>query len=222
MVTPKTPPSKNTDKDDTTPVIRHKTIILRKNPAVPEDRLENDGDGDVGRSLAFDAVTTFIPILTSSRKKTAPEDTALDEASDDLLTKGIAGLSIGCKAFTTPQKKAVVVPEEVASAASRAKTKQKQEDDDDEWIASTESEDSESVSTTTSSGFIDSDVDDDLDWGVHDKNDEFRLNDFYSPENASGTFHYTVLSPDKGVTVNVRRSSRNSLGSPFLTNDKTK
>uniref|UniRef100_A0A7S3L5D9 Uncharacterized protein n=1 Tax=Amphora coffeiformis TaxID=265554 RepID=A0A7S3L5D9_9STRA len=234
MVATKTPPFKNTDKDDTTPVIRHQTIILRKNPAIPYTRLEDNGEEDVARALAFDAVTTFTPILTSSRKTTAPEEKGLDEAADDSLTKGIAGLSIGGAALTTPKKKssisekemAAIVPDKVASAASQATTNKKQKDDDDDWIAPTESEDSESVSTKTSSDYIDSDADDDLDWDVHDTHNEFRLKDFYSPENATGSFHYAVLSPEKGVTINVRRSSRNSFGSrnsfssPIVNNSK--
>jgi len=231
-VTTKTPPSKNTDKDNTTPVVRRQTIILRGNPAILDPRLIDDNDEDTGRVLAFDTVTTFTPVLTSSRKKTTPDEKTLDETADALLTKGIAGLSIGGTAvFSTPQKKntchtgkktVTIVPEKITSAVNQVNKKKTPNDDDaaadddDEWIAPTDSEDHDSVSSTTGSDFIDSDVDDELDWSLRERGDGFRWKDLYSPERATGSFHYTVLSPDKGVPVIVRRSSRTSIGSPHV------
>ena len=223
MVIIKTPPSKNMDKDDTTPVIRRQTIILRENPTIPDSRWEDDHANE-GRQLAFDAVTTYTPVLTSARKKEADKESTED--FNDVLN-ALFSLSIGGKAFSppkttvsSPQKKAaIVVPDKVASVV---REKKQEDDDDEDWIAPTESEDSESVSTTVSEGYIDSEADDELDWGFKEKDDNVTLKDLYSPENAKGSFHYTVLSPEKGVTHNIRRSSRNSFSSPVGMHNKKK
>lgn len=212
-------PSKNmANKDDTTPILRFETIILCNNPAIPGSRLQDDDHE--GRRLAFDAVTTLTPVLTSDRKmKAAANEKTVEEAADELLFNGIASMGLGTKTWNPPvltPKRQVAVPDNVCSATSGKNTKKKQtkEDDDDEtYIPATESEDSESLSAASSTDdFADSDDEDELDCGLRFE----KVPDLYSPENATGSFRYTVLSPEKGESISVRRSSRHSFGSPVI------
>lgn len=190
----------------TTPIIRRQEVILYDNQFIPSS-FRDGQDGQHGRVLAFDVKTEVSPVLTSSRTAKKPtNDKTVDDM--DLLMRGLANVTIQDDGFSTPTKKARILPDMIRSAPSGKKKK----DIDEEWTE-TDSATAESVSAKES---YDEDDEDDLAWSIKDSDDEGSISpdDLYSPERAKGLFQYTIHDDSMGAVYNIRRSSRTSFGSP--------
>jgi len=202
------------DYKNTTPIIRRHQVIFHDNECIPDSYFRKGGGQagqNVGRVLALDKTTEVTPVLTSARRHSAAHKKEIRKIEDEIysLSQEMANLTMGRGFLLTPKKKkeTALIPERTIARIPSS---------DSEYTDSELSETGSFESSCSSSGIYDKNDKDDLECSLKFNHDDGKVSadDKYSPERSSGNFYYTVLDPNSGTVQNVRRSSRNSFGSP--------